>query len=73
MNTARVASLIGLASFLVLILAAPATVLAGAPLQLTTNPVAETGTDVFVDASGNIHVVYEREGTVYYRAKTLEG
>ena len=73
MNRARVASLIGLASFLVLILVAPAPVLAGAPLQLTTNTVADSGADAFVDVSGNVHVVYERDSTIYYRAKTEEG
>ena len=65
-------------SFRVVILAVlvatawPALAAAGV-LQLTKNDVAETSTDAALDVAGNVHVVYERGGTIYYRGKTSSG
>ena len=73
MNRLSQASLLTLALLAVLALAAPAPALAGAPQKLTDNTFAESGTDVAVDPEGTIHVVYERDSTIYYRARTEEG
>ena len=70
----RAADLVRLffALFAVLVLVGPRTATAGV-LQLTDNAVSETGTDVALDPTGGVHVVYERGGTIYYRGKTASG
>jgi hypothetical protein len=50
-------------------LALAATVHAGAVTKLTTNTVEELNTDAAVDVAGNVHVVFERGGNIYYRGR----
>ena len=71
MSRPRVANPFGLFSLVVLLAAAlPGAALAGAVTQLTANTTHETGTDAAIDVSGNVHVVYERDGSLYYRGRT---
>jgi hypothetical protein len=56
--------------FSIAALALCASVHAGAVTRLTSNAVDETGTDAAIDVAGNVHVVYERAGSVYYRGRT---
>jgi hypothetical protein len=50
--------------------AVPALALAGSVTQLTTNSTEDLNTDAAVDVTGTVHVVYERDSNVYYRART---
>jgi hypothetical protein len=52
-------------------LALPAT--AATPQRLTTNTIHDESTDAALDAAGNFHVVFVREGTIYYRGRTATG
>jgi hypothetical protein len=54
----------------VLAVALPAGVRAGAVLQLTSNTSSEANTDAVLDVLDNVHVVYERDGGIYYRSRT---
>jgi hypothetical protein len=59
--------------FLVALLAVvllPSAAVAGLVTQLTTNTTEDLNMDAAVDVAGNIHVVYERAGNVYYRGRT---
>ncbi len=42
-------------------------------VQITDNSSSESNMDATLDPSGNVHVVYERDGTVYYRVRTSAG
>jgi hypothetical protein len=51
------------------LLLAPSAAVAGPVTRLTTNTAEDLSMDAAVDVSGNVHVVYERDGNVYYRGR----
>ena len=71
MTRPPVANPFRLFSFAVLLsVVLPSAALAGFVTQLTTNTTEDLNADAAVDVAGNVHVVYEREGSIYYRGRT---